>query len=107
MRLWELKIRVLEFLTEIDDLPAERGFLADSYWQNDLAFLVYITAHLNALNVQLQGSNKLFTNIICNYVASFQMHLQLFANQLSQGNLDNFDHLKGRSMEHSVYTGDY
>ena len=24
---WELKNRVLEFLTEIDDLPAERGFL--------------------------------------------------------------------------------
>ena len=35
------------------------------------------------------------------------MRLQLFANQLSQGNVDNFDHLKGRSMEHSVYTGDH
>ena len=78
-RFWELKNRVLAFLTEIDELPAEHEFLADGDWQNDLAFLVDITAHLNALNMQLQGSNKLFTNM-CNYVASFQMHLQLLAN---------------------------
>ena len=102
----ELKNGVLEFLTEIDELPAVRGFLADGDWQNDLAFSVDITAHLNALNVQLQGSNKLFTNV-SNYVASFQMRLQLFSHHLSQGYLDNFDLLKGRSMEHSVDTGDY
>ena len=74
-RFWELKNRVLEFLTEIDELPAERGFLANGDLQSDLAFLVNITTHLNALNVQLQGSNKFFTNMP-NYVASFQLHLQ-------------------------------
>ena len=102
-RFWDLKNRVLEFLTEIDELPAERKCLEDADWQNDLAFLVDITSHLNVLNVQLQGSNKLFTNM-CNSVASFEMRLQLFATQLSQGNLDNFDHLKGRSIENSVDT---
>ena len=71
-RFGELKNRVLEFLTEIDEFPAEHGFLADGDWQNDLAFLVDITAHLNALNVQLQGSHEFFTNM-CNYVASFQV----------------------------------
>ena len=90
---WELNNRVLEFLTEIDELPAERGFLVDGDWQNDLACLVDITAQLNALNVQLQRINKLFTNMY-NYMTSFQMRLQLFVNQISQGNLDNFDHLK-------------
>ena len=44
---------------------------------------------------------------MCNYVTFFQMVLKLLANQLSQGNLDNFDHLKSRSMQHSVDTGDY
>ena len=70
----ELKNRVLEFLTEIDELPAERGFLAHGDWQNDLAFSVDITAHLTALNMQFQGSNKLFADM-CIYVASFQMRL--------------------------------
>ena len=44
---------------------------------------------------------------MCNYVVSFQMRLQLFANHLSQENVDNFNLLKGRSMDHSVDTGDY
>ena len=50
-RFWELKNRVIEFQTEIDELPAEHGFLAHGDGQNELSFAVDITAHLNALNV--------------------------------------------------------
>ena len=72
----------MEFLTEINELPTERECLTNNEWLNDLAFLVDITGHLNNLNVQLQESNKLFTNL-CNYCASFKMKLQLFVSQLT------------------------
>ena len=35
--------------------------LKDESWQQDLAFAVDITAHLNDLNLKLQGKNKLIT----------------------------------------------
>ena len=67
-RFWSLKTSILEFLTEINELPTEREYLTNNEWLNDLAFLVDITSHLNNLNLKLQGSNKLFTNL-CNDVA--------------------------------------
>ena len=35
--------------------------LKDESWLQDLAFAVDITAHLNDLNLKLQGKNKLIT----------------------------------------------
>ena len=94
-RFWSLKTSIFEFLTEINELPTEREYLTNNEWLNDLAFLVDITSHLNNLNLKLQGSNKLFTNL-CNDVASFKMKLQLFVDQLSQRKFENFPHLKER-----------
>ena len=45
---------------QINELPTEREYLTNNEWLNDLGFLVDITGNLNNLNVQLQGSNKLF-----------------------------------------------
>lgn len=94
-RFWDLKRSILEFLTEINELPIEREYLANNEWLNDLAFLVDITGHLNNLNLKLQASNNLFANL-CNCVASFKMKLQLFVIQLSEKKFDNFQHLKER-----------
>ena len=75
-------------------------------WLNDLAFLVDITGHLNILNLRLQGSSLLFTDM-CNNVAVFKMKLCLFAGQLAQRRLDNFKHLKERLSENTFDTDEY
>ena len=80
-RFWLLKDSVYQFLAEIDELSVEREFLVNSEWLNDLAFLVDITGHLNALNLKLQGSSKLFTNM-CNDVESFKRKLTMFLASL-------------------------
>ena len=90
---------------EINELPDERKLLADDDWLNDLAFLVDITAHLNVLNLKLQGANKLFSHM-CNDVAAFKLKLQLFVGQLAQKRLDNFPRLKERATSHSELNTD-
>lgn len=97
-RFWELKESIYLFLSEIDDLPTERQCIVCDEWLNDLAFLVDITSQLNALNVNLQGNEKLFTNL-CDNIAAFKMKLQLFIRQLETGTLSNFPTLLSRSAE--------
>jgi len=94
-RFWALKDSVVQFLKEINDLPEERACLENDQWLNDLAFLVDVTSHLNALNVRLQGSNKLFTHL-CDDVMSFKMKLRLLIGQLAQRKFDNFSCLRQR-----------
>jgi len=64
----------LEFLAEINKFTTERESLAYNEWLSDLAFFVDLTGYLNSLNLKLQESSKLFTNL-CNNVASFKMKL--------------------------------
>lgn len=97
-RFWELKESIYLFLSEIDELPTERECIVCDEWLSDLAFLVDITSQLNALNVNLQGNEKLFTNL-CDNVAAFKMKLQLFIRQLETGTLSNFPTLQSRSAE--------
>ncbi|XP_025412099.1 general transcription factor II-I repeat domain-containing protein 2A-like [Sipha flava] len=62
-----------QFSTLLDEMDAQYGCLlyyseivpelTKNDWIKDLAFLVDITAHLNMLNLQLQGKNKVITNI--------------------------------------------
>lgn len=104
-RFWLLKDSVYQFLAEIDELSVEREFLVNSEWLNDLAFLVDITDHLNALNLKLQGSSKLFTNM-CNDVESFKRKLTMFAGQLAQRNFNNFIHMMER-VPHELDTDKY
>lgn len=69
-------------------------------WIKDLAFLVDITTHLNVLNVQLQGKNKVITNM-CDSIQSFTMKLKLWETQLVSNNLVHFPTLKQVSTENN------
>jgi len=100
-----LKDCVRQFLIEIQ-LAIERDCLVDNQFLNDLAFLVDITGHLNTLNVKLQGSNKLFTNM-CNDINSFKKKLGIFVGQFAQKKLDLFKHLKERAEENEIDTDKY
>ena len=102
-RFWKLKRCVLQFLREnfINELPVECEQLADDEWLNDFAFLVDITQHLNDLNVKLQGSDNLFTDLY-GHVAAFKVKLRLFIGQLTQKRLDNFTYLKSRKDESNI-----
>jgi hypothetical protein len=46
------------FLSEVDGLPTERECIVCGEWLEDLAFLVGITCHLNALNVSFKGTKR-------------------------------------------------
>ena len=87
------KDSVVQFLKEMNELPEELECLEDNDWLSDLAFLVDVTTHLNAINLKLQGSNKLFTHLY-NDVLAFKMKLRLLIGQLAQQKLDKFPTLK-------------
>jgi hypothetical protein len=57
----------------------------------NLAFLVDVTGHLNNVNKELQGENKLITDM-CNDIKAFRVKLRLWENQLKLHNLVHFPH---------------
>lgn len=57
--------------------------LTDPVWLTDLAFLVDITKHLNALNVNLQGQDAVVSQLYA-HIKAFGTKLQLFQRHLSQ-----------------------
>ena len=63
--------------------------LKDESWLQDLAFAVDITAHLNDLNLKLQGKNKLITALYDDINCSF-LNLKLWKSQVSSENLVHF-----------------
>ena len=67
--------------------------LSDSDWITDLAFLLDITIHLNALNCKLQGKNIVISEAF-DLIRAFETKLQLWTFQLEQGCFDHFEHLK-------------
>jgi hypothetical protein len=60
---------------------------------NDLACLVDVTGHLNNLNKELQGEDKLITDMY-NNIKAFRAKLRLWENQSKLHNLVHFPHLK-------------
>ncbi|KAK0152700.1 General transcription factor II-I repeat domain-containing protein 2 [Merluccius polli] len=58
--------------------------LEEEKWLSDLAFMRYVTEHLNALNVKFQGPE------MRDSVKEFQMKLCLWEGQRHQGNLSHF-----------------
>ena len=52
-----------------------------------------ITDHLQFLNKQLQGRNKIVTELY-DAIRAFKLKLQLFENQLAAGNTFHFSALK-------------
>jgi hypothetical protein len=62
-------------------------------WITNLAFLVDVTGHLNNLNKELQGKDKLITDMY-NNTKAFRVKLRLWENQLKVPNLVHFPQLK-------------
>ena len=60
--------------------------LEDKNWLRDLEFMVDINKHLNDLNVQLQGPDKLRHSMFLK-IKSFMSMLSLWENQLAAGNI--------------------
>jgi hypothetical protein len=69
--------------------------LNDEGWITDLAFLVDVTGHLNNLNKELQGKDKLITDMY-NNIKAFRVKLRLWENQFKLHNPVHFPHLKSR-----------
>ncbi|KII62683.1 hypothetical protein RF11_03483 [Thelohanellus kitauei] len=53
----------LKRVQTISKYPAKCEFVVCDDWLNEMAFCIDITSHLNALNVNLQGKKKLFTDL--------------------------------------------
>ena len=79
-RFFALREEIGQFLSEKGQ-PMEE--LSDPVWLADLAFLVDITKHLNALNVNLQGRDAVVSQLYA-HIKSFKTKLQLFQRHLSQ-----------------------
>ncbi|KAG6926376.1 GTF2I repeat domain containing 2 [Chelydra serpentina] len=81
-----LKEEVAKFL---ENGPIKFPELENESWNQDLFFFCDITAHLNDLNIQLQGKNQLIFQM-CAAVKAFKMKLKLFRSQLSKGEMCHF-----------------
>lgn len=89
-RFWSIRREVASFLAELRHQKATQFslFLGNEKQMDNVAFLVDITAHLNELNLRLQGED----NSICELmtaVRSFQKKLELFKEDL-QGDCAHF-----------------
>ncbi|KAG8239704.1 hypothetical protein J437_LFUL019045, partial [Ladona fulva] len=70
--------------------------LVNENWLADLSFLVDITAHLNELNMRLQGENQLI-NFMFQAVTAFEIKLKLWQSQTKNNNLMHFETLSQQS----------
>ena len=85
--------------------PEERALFCDNNWLFDLDFLVNVNDHLNHLNIELQGKNKWFPNIM-NHINAFKMKFKLFISQLENEDVSQFPYLKER-IEGAVDIGNF
>ncbi|CAM5151831.1 unnamed protein product [Natator depressus] len=91
-----LKEEVAKFL---ENGPIKFPELKNESWNQDLFFFCDITAHLNDLNIQLQGKNHLIFQM-CAAVKAFKMKLKLFRSQLSKGEICHFPTCAQRIAQH-------
>ncbi len=61
--------------------------------------MVDVTEHLNVLNTKMQGHNKVVTEYY-DCIHAFEMKLDLWGKQLSQGNPAHFPYLKSLPTAH-------
>lgn len=85
-RFFNLRLAIVEFLKE---KGKEEPKLEDPKWIADLAFLVDLTAHLNALNKTLQGEKQLISDLM-EKVDAFKKKLALWKEQLMTKNTAHF-----------------
>ena len=79
-RFFSLKGEIGQFLVE-KGRPMQE--LSDTVCLADVAFLVDITKHLNALNISLQGQNAVVSELY-SHIKAFKTKLQLFQRHFSQ-----------------------
>ena len=89
--------RFFELLKEINEFLVKKNIdkpqLRDPLWIENLAFLVDITAHLNDLNIKLQGRNQLVTELF-GYVVAFEKKLSLLKGHIENSNFRRFPTLQ-------------
>lgn len=73
--------RFFDLREEIEQFMEEKGKPVLE-WMQDLAFMVDVTEHLNNLNKQLQGRNKVVTQYY-DSTRSFKLKLLLWETQLT------------------------
>ncbi|XP_039190545.1 general transcription factor II-I repeat domain-containing protein 2-like [Crotalus tigris] len=85
--------RFFELRKEICQFMESKGkgctALWDEKWLCELAFLCDITKHLTALNLQLQGRDRVIMDMY-GAVKAFQFKLRLWETQMQHGNLSHF-----------------
>ncbi|KAL1270810.1 hypothetical protein QQF64_029826 [Cirrhinus molitorella] len=84
-RFWSIRNEIKMFLQQLRSQRATQFlmFLQDEHNMDMLAFLVDITAHLNELNLKLQGPNNLISDLMA-AVRSFQKKLEIFKVDLQE-----------------------
>ena len=84
---------MFELSKEICQLIESKGknstVLQDKEWKSELAFLADVAAHLNFLNLRLQGRNRMITGKY-DAVKALQVKLLLRETQVNQCNLPHF-----------------
>nr|XP_023956744.1 general transcription factor II-I repeat domain-containing protein 2A-like [Chrysemys picta bellii] len=89
---WELRDEICTFL-EMQEKENDFLELKNSNWVCDLTFVVDILAHLNELNVKLQGKN-VFVHELYSNVTAFKVKLVLFSKQIKDKVFAPFPTLK-------------
>jgi hypothetical protein len=88
-RVFQLRECISEFLESKNKLYPQ---FKDPEWISRLAFLADITTHINNLNMQLQGKDNLAPELM-GKISAFELKLQLWERQLSNGNYSHFQRL--------------
>ncbi|XP_053541156.1 general transcription factor II-I repeat domain-containing protein 2B-like [Ictalurus punctatus] len=83
---FELGEEICQFL---DSKGKDSTLLRDEKWKCELAFLADITSYLSVLNLQLQGWDRMITDMY-DAVKAFQVKLRLWETQMHQCNLSHF-----------------
>ncbi|XP_023224764.1 general transcription factor II-I repeat domain-containing protein 2-like [Centruroides sculpturatus] len=75
-------------------------------WQCDFAFLANITAHLNNLNLRLQGKMQLVSQLASN-INAFMTKLAFFKSHMHSENFTHFPHCKAMKEKYPHMKMDY
>ena len=89
-RVCDLQQEIATFLRQ-KNLPHADQF-SDPRWLARLALLTDITAHLNTLNMKLQGKDFLVTDMYA-HITAFEVKLRLWEAQLASGQFVHFPRL--------------
>ncbi|KAK9977291.1 hypothetical protein ABG768_019112 [Culter alburnus] len=101
--------RFMELLPVVRIFLKEKGRrdllapLEDNTFMHNVAFLTDVTRHLNALNLKLQGKQKILPMML-NDVAAFEAKLDLFAQQLQERNFTHFSVLHSQVTEPASFS---